>query len=221
MLSLLVPSVVRAQQVISEQEMAVNSTPSASSVPSARVSGYLVQGILPAPGRNGFNNYFATDASRQRTAILTLPGSQTKSDARQQSGVMWLEASSDQTSGKGVSAQFGVGYSPYRTLGFAVGPVVQLNGSLGSHMGMSTSEDDDYLVTPTLRHDSTLSATGFAAEQGSDSAGLAASLSYMPFEDLWIGIHGRLTSDLTSSSSNPTDRFDAMLGLTAGYRLKF
>ena len=31
----------------------------------------------------------------------------------------------------------------------------------------------------------------------------------------------RLTSDLTSSSSNPTDRFDAMLGLTAGYRLKF
>ncbi|OKH88705.1 hypothetical protein LF95_00950 [Thalassospira sp. TSL5-1] len=221
MLAFLVPSVVLAQQVVSEQEMTVNSTLPASDAPAAKVSSYLVQGILPAPGRNGFDNYFSTGASRQRTAILTLPGSQSKSGEKQQNSMMWLEASTDQSPGNGISAQFGVGYSPSRTLGFAVGPVVQLNGSLGRHMGMTTSEDADYLVTPTLRHDNTLSATGFSSEQGTDGVGLAASLSYMPFEDLWIGIHGRLTSDLTSSSSNPTDRFDAMLGLTAGYRLKF
>ncbi len=221
MLALLVPSVVWAQQVVSEQEMAVSSTQPAPSAAPAKISSYLVQGILPGPGRNRFDNYFATDATRKHGTILSLPGSQSKPGQPAQSSMMWLEASSEQTGSNGISAQFGVGYAPNRNLGFAMGPVVKLNGSLGSHIGMSSGEDADYFVTPTLRHDNTLSGIGFSNEQGSDSAGLAASLSYMPFEDLWIGIHGRLTSDLTSSGSNPSDRFDAMLGLTAGYRLKF
>ncbi|AUG51655.1 hypothetical protein [Thalassospira marina] len=216
MLSTILPSVVCAQQVVSEQEMSA-----AANSPESKPSSYLVQGILPAPGRNGFDNYFATGPSRSHATILTLPGSKAKTGSKKQESVMWFEANSDQTPGKGVSAQFGIGYSPNRSLGFAVGPVVELNGSLGNHVGVSGSDDEDYLVTPTMRSENGLSGIGFGNEQGSDSAGLAASLSYMPFEDLWVGIHGRLTSDLTSSSSSPTDRFDAMLGLTAGYRLQF
>jgi len=213
------PLVASAQQAVSETEMPALA-PRTS--PEPKISSYLVQGILPAPGRAGFDNYFSTAPSRHHGAVLTLPGRSTNNADNDQTGLMLLEANSNQTDGKGVSAQFGIGYSPNRNVGFAFGPVVELNGSLGNHIGASASDDEDYLVTPTMRNDNGIASAGFNNETGTDSAGLAASLSYMPFEDLWVGIHGRLTSDLTSSSGNSTtDRFDAMLGLTAGYRLQF
>ncbi|OSQ39434.1 hypothetical protein [Thalassospira mesophila] len=219
MLTAVFPFIACAQQAVSETEMAVPAAPAET---AADTSSYLVQGILPAPGRHGFDNYFSSAPGRRHGAVLTLPGSKTNGNTKDQSGLMWFEANSDQTANKGLSAQFGIGYSPNRAVGFAFGPVVELNGSLGHHIGTSGTDDEDYLVTPTLRNDSGISGAGFNGETGSDSAGLAASLSYMPFEDLWVGIHGRLTSDLTSSSSSSsTDRFDAMLGLTAGYRLQF
>ena len=208
-----------AQQAVSETDMAVAATPTET---SSQISGYLVQGILPGPGRNGFDTYFSSAPSRSHGVVLTLPGSKSNPNDNNQAGLMWFEANSNQTANNGLAAQFGIGYSPNRAVGFAFGPVVELNGSLGHHIGSSSSDNEDYLVTPTLRNDTGISSVGFGSGQGSDSAGLAASLSYMPFEDLWVGIHGRLTSDLTSSSSRSSnDRFDAMLGLTAGYRLQF
>lgn len=141
---------------------------------------------------------------------------------------MWLEATATPTSHNGFAAQLGIGYAPSPDLGFAAGPVLMLNSPL---LGTGYGEEDpnDFSVTPTVPPDGWWSPRHEFRAQADpqDSAGLAASLSYMPFEDIWIGIHGRVSKNLNANNDTQKskdgllDNIDTMLGLTAGYRLNF
>ena len=79
-----------------------------------------------------------------------------------------------------------------------------------------------YLSKPGGRHPL---HPGFALGDNAvtNDAGLAGSLSYMPLEDIWIGLHGSVSRDLTSTNRKDgfLDGIDAMLGLTASYRIQF
>ena len=177
----------------------------------------LVPGILPPLGQSGLSQYFSQ--SGNRSIILGSPSGGENEDV----SLFWLEMNSRPQPGKGVSAQIGLGFAPRPDLGIAFGPVFELNGPIGKSIGNDTSHDYD--VTPTHRPGDYYNqefSSRRSNNSGTDDAGIAASLSYMPFKDIWIGLHGRLTSDLTSApNTGGTDSFDAMLGLTAGYRLEF
>lgn len=180
----------------------------------------LVPGILPPALRSGMSSYFFP---RPNHGILLNNSSRSNENDR---SLLWFEMDSQPTSNNGVSTQFGIGYAPQPNLGFAFGPVFELNGPIGQSLGIGSGNDDD--VTPTHRPGGVYSPN-FSGNRGNpgnpsgtDDAGIAASLSYMPFQDIWIGLHGRVTSDLSSGPNTAApDRFDAMLGLTAGYRLEF
>ncbi|OSQ32712.1 hypothetical protein TH468_04005 [Thalassospira sp. MCCC 1A03138] len=177
----------------------------------------LVPGILPPALPGGMSNYFAP--RRNHGIVLNNPSTDGESDP----SLLWFEIDSQPTTNNGIAAQFGIGYAPRPDLGFAFGPVFELNGPIGQSIG--TDQRNDFDVTPT-HHPGGFYRHNFSGNpgnpSGTDDAGIAASLSYMPFQDIWIGLHGRLTSDLAPDpNTGALDRFDAMLGLTAGYRLEF
>ncbi|WP_147262312.1 hypothetical protein [Thalassospira xiamenensis] len=174
----------------------------------------LVPGILPPASPGGMRNYFSTRGNRG--IVLGHPASDSEGDQ----SLFWLEMDSQPTSSNGIAAQIGIGFAPRPDLGFAFGPVFELNGPIGQ--SASIGSGNDYDVTPTHRPSGVYSQNFSSNPAGTDDAGIAASLSYMPFQDIWIGLHGRVTSDLSSGpNAAEPDRFDAMLGLTAGYRLEF
>ncbi|MDP2699573.1 hypothetical protein [Thalassospira sp.] len=178
-------------------------------VPAKKSSHALVQGILPMPGMSG---------GTRHNLMVFGPDEQ---DPSADDGLMWLEMGMGPTTSNGVSAQLGLGYAPSSDLGLSFGPVVELNGTLGQGMGAGYA--DDYSVTPTQRQGGSTQRLRLTSSlpSGQDNAGLAASLSYMPLQDIWIGVHGRVTSDFNAAPGSTLPGVDAMLGLTAGYRLEF
>lgn len=131
-------------------------------------------------------------------------------------GPIWFGVNGGTPAQNSVNARFGFGYAPTPDIGLSIGPFLGLAGSApdNSHE-YSTSASALAPRTPRLL----LSGRGPML----DDAGLAASLSYMPLEDIWIGLHGSLSHDLQTDPSG-RDAFggmDAILGLTAGYRVRF
>ncbi|MBX2832808.1 MAG: hypothetical protein KTR23_16915 [Rhodospirillales bacterium] len=128
----------------------------------------------------------------------------------------WLAFDGINNDQQGISAQIGLGYAPTPTLGFAVGPFLDLNTATTENIGIYQSgglAPERSLRRAFLSHNGVLF----------NDAGLAASLSYMPLEDIWIGLHGSVSHNLipTAPDQGILDGIDAMLGLTASYRIQF
>ncbi|MFV1852872.1 MAG: hypothetical protein ACFHHU_18000 [Porticoccaceae bacterium] len=169
----------------------------------------FTSGILPPVGTNGIGNYF----SGQSPYSVPLGNEPDDGSVRDQ---YWLELDSSTNARQGVSAQIGVGYSPSPDLGFAVGSFLDLDAASSRNIGVY--QTGGYAVEP-------LSRRVLISNSGSsfNDAGLAASLSYMPLEDIWIGLHGSVSRNLTPTTPDEgvLDGIDAMLGLTASYRIEF
>ncbi|MCC9624594.1 hypothetical protein LPB41_23170 [Thalassospira sp. MA62] len=131
---------------------------------------------------------------------------------------LWFGLNGADSPNRALRAQIGLGYAPTPDTGLAVGPFVDLNGSIGNQIGIYPS--------------GTMAGTDLTGrrmgrqnrESASDDAGLAASLSYMPLPDIWIGLHGSVSRSLTPDdgpNNGALDGIDAMLGLTAHYRFEF
>lgn len=171
--------------------------------------GGLGSGILP---HNSLGPYFS---GRTIYGFQIHPTANDSTDTDNTAQV-WLELDGHTTATNGVSAQVGLGYSPSPGLGFSVGPFVDLNGPIARNIGVYEAGSDGYQPRSTRL---LLSKGGNRL----DDAGLAASLSFMPLEDIWIGLHGSVSHSLTPSESpqGMLDGIDAMLGLTARYRIEF
>lgn len=169
----------------------------------------FTSGILPPVGANGIGNYFSGQ-SRYSIALGEQPDDGAIRDQ------YWLELDSSTNARQGVSAQIGLGYSPSPDLGIAVGSFLDLDATSSRNIGVY--QTGGHAVEPPSRR-VLLSNSGSSF----NDAGLAASLSYMPLEDIWIGLHGSVSRNL--SPANPDegvlDGIDAMLGLTASYRIEF
>lgn len=128
----------------------------------------------------------------------------------------WLEFGGVPRTDRGMNAQIGLGYSPSPDLGFTVGPFLDLDAATPGNIGIY--QTDRLGAQRRIRSGFSGSGTGDAHD-----AGLAGSLSYMPLEDIWIGLHGSVSRDLTPRNSEDglLDGIDAMLGLTARYRIEF
>jgi hypothetical protein len=128
----------------------------------------------------------------------------------------WFEFGGTPRADRGMNAQVGFGYSPSPDVGFTVGPFLDLDAATPGSLGVYQSDTFD--VQHRARPVFGLSGTGL-----SNDAGLAGSLSYMPLEDIWIGLHGSVSRDLTPTNPNDglLDGIDAMLGLTASYQIQF
>lgn len=128
----------------------------------------------------------------------------------------WLEFSGTPRAGSGMNARIGLGYSPSPDLGFSMGPFLDLDVAAPGTIGVY--QTDQFGGRHPLH-------PGFALGDNAvtNDAGLAGSLSYMPLEDIWIGLHGSVSRDLTSTNRKDgfLDGIDAMLGLTASYRIQF
>ncbi len=166
-------------------------------------------GILPPVGRNNISRYFS---SRTRNSILFGP----ESGDAEQSSRLWLELDNPGNTRNGLSAQIGLGYSPTPDLGIAFGSFFDLSATRSENIGIY--QTGGYGIE---RHRSQVLLT-----EGGNSfndAGLAASLSYMPLQDIWIGLHGSVSRNMTPTQpdQNILDGIDAMLGLTASYRIEF
>ena len=167
-------------------------------------------GILPPAGQNGISRYFS---GRTRNSIVlgTEPD-----DTAQNSSLLWLEFDSTKTPRNGLSTQIGLGYAPSPDFGFAVGPFLDLSAAKSENIGIY--QTGGYAFDES-RNRVLLSEGG----NSFNDAGLAASLSYMPLPDIWIGLHGSVSRNLTPAQPDQSilDGIDAMLGLTASYRIKF
>lgn len=166
-------------------------------------------GILPPAGQNGISRYFS---GRARNSILlgTEPGDP------EQGSLLWLELDSTRTLQNRFSTQIGLGYAPSPDLGFAVGPFIDLSAAKSENIGIY--QTGGYAFDEN-RNRVLLSEGG----NSFNDAGLAASLSYMPLQDIWIGLHGSVSRNLTPVQPDQSilDGIDAMLGLTASYRIEF
>lgn len=169
----------------------------------------FTSGILPPVGAYGIGNYF----SGQSRYSITLGEEPDDEHVRDQ---YWLELDSSTNTRQGVSAQIGLGYSPSPNLGFAVGSFLDLDAASSRNIGLYHT--GGYAVEPTSRR-----VLLSSSSSSFNDAGLAASLSYMPLEDIWIGLHGSVSRNFTPTSPDDgvLDGIDAMLGLTASYRIKF
>jgi len=101
-------------------------------------------------------------------------------------------------------------------LGIAVGPFVELGSTRSENIG--NYQTGGY--APDQRRSQVLF---FDSDNAFHDAGLAASLSYMPLEDIWIGLHGSVSRNMAPPHPEQSilDGIDAMLGLTASYRIEF
>lgn len=166
-------------------------------------------GILPPVGQNGLSRYFS---GRTRNRILL----GTESRDTEQGNLFWLEFDSTRTLGNSLGTQIGLGYAPSSEFGFAVGPFLDLgaakSGNIGIYQTGGNAFDQD--------QNRVLFSEGLNTF---NDAGLAASLSYMPLQDIWIGLHGSVSRNLspTQPDQSTLDGIDAMLGLTARYRIAF
>lgn len=128
----------------------------------------------------------------------------------------WFEFSGAPRSDHGINAQIGFGYSPSPDVGFTVGPFLDLDAATPGNFDVY--QTDAFGVQHRAHPGFVFTGTGLT-----NDAGLASSLSYMPLEDIWIGLHGSVSRDLTTTSPSDglLDGIDAMLGLTARYRIQF
>lgn len=179
--------------------------------PSSRLAfgGGFATGILPPAGHDGIGNYFSVRTS-YGISLRSVPTEPNRTDQ------FWLELDSNTNSQKGISAQIGLGYSPTPDVGFAVGPFLDLNAATSDNIGIYQTGG---LATERPPQRALISGNSSAF----NDAGLAASLSYMPLEDIWIGLHGSVSHSLspTPPDQGILDGIDAMLGLTASYRIEF
>ncbi len=135
---------------------------------------------------------------------------------QENSALYWLEFGGMPHADHGVNARIGLGYSPSRDLGFSVGPFLDLDTT-------SPNDRSIYQTDTFGRSNRGRSSFGLTDLTMTRDAGLAGSLSYMPLEDIWIGLHGTVSRDLTTGRNHDgfLDGIDAMLGLTARYRIEF
>ncbi|URK16133.1 hypothetical protein M9H61_11285 [Thalassospira sp. GO-4] len=173
----------------------------------------LGAGILPPAGSNGIGRYFS---SRPQNSIVIGPALQ---DAQypENASQFWLEIDSNRnTRTNALSAQIGLGYAPVPELGIAVGPFVELGSTRSENIG--NYQTGGY--APDQRRSQVLFSD---SDNAFHDAGLAASLSYMPLEDIWIGLHGSVSRNMAPPHPEQSilDGIDAMLGLTASYRIEF
>ena len=128
----------------------------------------------------------------------------------------WFEFGGTPRADRGMNAQIGFGYSPSPDVGFSVGPFLDLDAATPGRFGVY--QTDTFGAQHHVRPGFGITGTGVR-----NDAGLAGSLSYMPLEDIWIGLHGSVSRDLTAANPNDglLDGIDAMLGLTASYRIQF
>lgn len=167
-------------------------------------------GLLPPAGRIGPNLDFTPSA---RYGLALGPSTDDTTDTSR----YWLEfGGTTSRSARGMSGQIGLGYSPSPEIGFAVGPFFDLGNAGPGSLGVY--QTDDFGTGQSTRHGFVVGGDGLT-----NDAGLAGSLSYMPLPDIWIGMHGSVSRDL--GAQNPSDGLldgiDAMLGLTASYRIEF
>ena len=172
--------------------------------------GNLMSGILPPAGHNSLGRYIS---GRTTYGIQISPDDTNNTD---DAGQVWLELNGQTTDRNGMSAQVGLGYAPTPDVGIAVGPFVDLSGSRSDNFGAYEAGSYEH-QTRSSRIMLSDGSSGF------DDAGFAASLSFMPLEDIWIGLHGSVSHSLTPSETHQgmLDGIDAMLGLTARYRIEF
>ncbi|MEQ8392125.1 MAG: hypothetical protein RIB30_14130 [Thalassospira sp.] len=179
--------------------------------PSSRLAfgGGFATGILPPAGHDGIGNYFSGRTS-YGISLRSAPDQPDRTDQ------FWLELDSNTNNQQGISAQIGLGYSPTPDVGFAVGPFLDLNAATTDNIGIYQTGG---LAIEQPRQRALISGNHNAF----NDAGLAASLSYMPLEDIWIGLHGSVSHSLTPTPPDQgiLDGIDAMLGLTARYRIEF
>jgi len=166
-------------------------------------------GGIAYSGPTGFDQNFTPSARYG----LTLGPDPTDADTAPQ---YWFEFGGAPRTDHGMNAQIGFGYSPSPDVGLSVGPFLDLDAATPGNLGVY--QTNTFGVQQHVRPSFGITGTGV-----SNDAGLAGSLSYMPLEDIWIGLHGSVSRDLTPA--NPTDGLldgiDAMLGLTASYRVQF
>ena len=128
----------------------------------------------------------------------------------------WLEFGGAPRADNRINARIGLGYSPSPDLGFSMGPFLDLDVAAPGMIGVYQTDQfgGRHPFRPRF-------ALGNVA--ATNDAGLAGSLSYMPLEDIWIGLHGSVSRDLTNTNTRDglLDGIDAMLGLTASYRIQF
>ncbi|RCK47945.1 hypothetical protein [Thalassospira profundimaris] len=186
-----------------------DDVPSISSAPRLAFGSDLGAAILPPAGHNGISRYFS---GRTRSSFLLGP----EPDDTGQGSQFWLEMDGTRNTHNGLSAQIGLGYSPTPGLGIAVGPFLDLSASKSENIGIYQTGGYAFEQPrrPLLLSES---------DNDINDAGLAASLSYMPLQDIWIGLHGSVSRNLTPSQPDQSvlDGIDAMLGLTARYRIEF
>ncbi len=166
-------------------------------------------GILPPFGRIGSMADLTPSA---RYGIALGPSADDPTDTSH----YWLELGSTSRSEQGMRGQIGLGYSPSPEIGFAMGPFFDLDSSAPG--GIGVYQTDEFAAGQSTRHGFVVGGDGLT-----NDAGLAGSLSYMPLPDIWIGMHGSVSRDLGAQNPNDglLDGIDAMLGLTASYRIKF
>jgi hypothetical protein len=182
------------------------SRPAIQLVPGG--SAFGPNGISPA-SPTGLNPDFTPSA---RYGITTNPDP----NASESQSQYWLEFGGAPRADRGMNALIGLGYSPSPDLGFSMGPFVDLDAAAAGTVGVY--QTDTFGRQHAVRPGFARSAIG-----SSQDAGLAGSLSYMPLEDIWIGLHGSVSRDLSTQNSEDglLDGIDAMLGLTARYRIEF
>lgn len=170
-------------------------------------------GILPPAGHSRIGNYF----DRQHQYGIALgPTPDVSDDGSPPTDQYWLEFGGTAENHHRLNAQIGLGYSPTPDLGIAVGSYFDVNAA--TNTGYGNYQPGGY-AQPRLRQRPSLTESGSFL----NDAGLAASLSYMPFADIWIGLHGSVSRNLstTPTDDGTLDGIDAMLGLTATYKVEF
>jgi len=181
-----------------------NQTP-----PRLSFGGDVIPGMASQSSYDPVGNYFSGRTS-YAIPLGTDPNEPERTDQ------FWLAFDGINHDQQGISAQIGLGYAPTSTLGFAVGPFFDLNSPTTNKTGL-------YQIGG-VASERPLRRT-FLPNNGTvlHDAGLAASLSYMPLEDIWIGLHGSVSHSIAPSPPNQgiLDGIDAMLGLTASYRIEF
>jgi len=171
-------------------------------------SAFGPDGISPS-SPSGFNPDFTPSA---RYGITLDPDANASGNPSQ----YWLEFGGAPRSDHGINARIGLGYSPSPDLGFSMGPFFDLNAAAPGTVGVYETDQfgTRHLARPRF---------GLNSVSNANDAGLAGSLSYMPLEDIWIGLHGSVSRDLGTKNTEDglLDGIDAMLGLTASYKIKF
>ncbi|NIY76586.1 hypothetical protein HED22_13125 [Thalassospira sp. HF15] len=207
LMTLLIAGLVQSPLVMAQSlETDPASPPAIQLVPGGSAFG---PGGIRTANPTGFDRDFTPSA---RYGITLNPDANAPDDPAQ----YWLEFGGAPRADHGMNARIGLGYSPSPDLGFSLGPFVDLDAAAPGTVGVY--QTDPFGTQRPMRPGFGHSSTGITHD-----AGLAGSLSYMPLEDIWIGLHGTLSRDL--STQNPEDGLldgiDAMLGLTARYRIEF